>query len=306
MNHDYATFLGGIRSQRPPGAIPDNLPIVLRSATYGQVSRGRFKPSWSQRIVMVKWVSRGQAAMRMAGRRLVFGPGEMAVYLPTIPHEFWSLTNPTEMCWMTLDGPLCEQFVVLLGLRPGVYPFGPAPVQRIVEMIKSLGDQTLKGRRNSSLMAISTLYEVVSRVPQPAIASVVQEVQHIVREGMADPSLCVKGIAAQLDLHRSTLSRLYRQHTGTTIMEAITQTRLREAELLLTNANVRIKDVARKCGFTDISYFSRWMRKHTSRTPGRMRASASALGLPGPQSKDLNGDGSAAVDDATVLSDVVE
>ena len=77
---------------------------------------------------MIKWVVAGEAAIRIAGRRISFGPREVAVYTPTIPHEFWAVSPVTEMCWFTVDGPLSEQFVTMLGLRPGVFPFGPAPV----------------------------------------------------------------------------------------------------------------------------------------------------------------------------------
>lgn len=273
MAEAMAEFIGGTWAERPRGPVPDNLPVVLRSATLGKISRGRFRPSWSQRYVMVKWVTSGQAAIRVSGRRVLFGPAQMAVYLPTVPHEFWTITHPTEMCWFTLDGALCEQFGVMLGLRAGVYSYGPPPLRQIKQMVESLQDQSLTGRRRSSQLAISLLYEVVSHIPQPPAAPVVQQVQHLIREGLADPELCAKRIAAALKYNRSALSRIFHKHTGTTIMHCITRARLQEANLLLTQTSDPIAEIARKCGFCDRSYFTRWIRKHTSHLPTEIRGS---------------------------------
>jgi AraC-like DNA-binding protein len=267
-----ATFLTGARAERTPGPAPDNLPVVLRSASHGTIARGRFRPPWSQRLVMAKWVLDGQAAMRIAGRKIPVGPGQVAVYFPTLPHEFWAVSPTTDMCWYTIDGPLSEPFATLLGLRPGVYAYGPPPpVPQVQAMIASLHDQSPDGRRQSALLAIAALHDLARHVPPPPAVSVVQQVRHLIREGLADPDLCAKGIAAQLGYNRSSLSLAFHRHTGMTIMDYITQTRLQEAELLLSQTADRVGDVARKCGFRDVSYFTRWVRKHTSHLPSQLR-----------------------------------
>jgi AraC-like DNA-binding protein len=260
-----------VRAERARGELPDTLPVVLRSAVHAHVSKGRFRPPWSKRIVLVKWVISGQAAIRINGRRIPFGPGDVAIYVPTLPHEFWNTEPVSEMCWFSCDGPLAEQFVHLLGLRPGVFQYGPAPVEQLNELIDSLKDQTLDGRRQSSLLVIRMLYDVVKKLPVPQITSIVRQVRHQILEGLADADLSAKGIAQQLNYNRGSLSRMFHRHTGITIMDCITQTRLQEAELLLAQTDDRIADVARKCGFRDVSYFSRWIKKHTGRSPHELR-----------------------------------
>jgi AraC-like DNA-binding protein len=254
--------------------VPDSLPVVLRSAVHVQVSRGRFRPPWSKRIVLIKWVISGEAAIRVAGRRLSFVPGDVAVYLPTQPHEFWAVAPVSEMCWFSTDGPLAEQFAHLLGLRPGVYQYGPAPVSRIDEMIDSLKDQSLAGRRQSSELALRMQYDVVKHMPPTQTVSVVRQVRHLIQEGLADADLSAKGIAAKLHYNRGSLSRMFHRHTGMTIMDCITQTRLQQAELLLLQTDDRIGDIARKCGFRDVSYFTRWIKKHVGRVPHVLRDQA--------------------------------
>ena len=48
----------------------------------------------------------------------------------------------------------------------------------------------------------------------------------------------------KLNYNRGTLSRMFHRHTGVTIMDCITQTRLQEAEMLLSQTDDRIADIA--------------------------------------------------------------
>lgn len=284
MSETIAQPVSGMRAERTRGDLPDSLPVVLRSAVHVEVSRGRFRPPWSKRIVLIKWIISGEAAIRVAGRRLSFGPGDVAVYLPSQPHEFWAVAPVSEMCWFSTDGPLAEQFAHLLGLRAGVYSYGAPPVSKIDEMIDSLRDQSLAGRRKSSELALHMQYDVVKRMPPPQTISVVRQVRHMIQEGLADPDLSAKGIASALHYNRGSLSRMFHRHTGMTIMDCITQTRLQQAELLLLQTDDRVSDIARKCGFRDVSYFTRWVKKHVGRVPHVLR-DQSAWGVARGQAK---------------------
>jgi AraC-like DNA-binding protein len=276
MAVEWVQRIGGVRAQRSRHEWSDIFPVVLRSAIHARVTTGRFRQPWSERLVLIKWVIDGQAAIGVSGRRLTFGPGDVAIYSPTQPHQFWSLQEGTEMCWFSVDGPLAEQFVHLLGLRAGVHPYGPAPVDRVEELIRSFDDQSLDGCRQSSQLAIRFLYDIAAKLPQPQTVSIVRQVRHIVREGLADPQLSAARIASRLNYNRGALSRMFRKHSGMTIMECITQTRLQEAEMLLAHTSERIGDVARKCGFEDMSYFTRWIKKHTGKLPRDVRAATDA------------------------------
>ncbi len=262
----------GVQAERVRGAPEDSIPVVLRSAVHNHVCRGRFRQPWSKRLVLIKWVISGEAAFRVRGRRMPFGPGEVAIYMPSVPHEFWAVAPVSEMCWFSTDGPLSEQFAHMLGLRPGVYAYGgDPPAGKIEELIESLRDQTRAGRLRSSEMAIALQYEVVSRLPRQPLSTLSQQVRHLVQEGLGDPNLSAKEIAGKLKYNRSSLSRTFHRDTGMTIMDCITQTRLQEAALLLQQTDDRIGDIAKKCGFHDAGYFSLWIKKHVGKTPHELR-----------------------------------
>ncbi len=268
-----AQRLGGTVAERPHDQPPRAVPVALRTAQHVHVSAGRFGPPWSKRIVLAKWVIEGEAAIGVRGFRHTFRPGDVAIYVPTIPHAFWAVAPRNEMCWFSIDGPLAEPFAMHLELRAGVYPYGPAPVDQILEMADSLKDLTLQGRRRSSLLAMTLLHEIANRARTVEVPEAVRQVQHIIEQEFADTDLSTESLASRFAYHRGSLSRLFHRHTGVTIIDYITQVRLQEARALLLHSGDKISEVARKCGFREASYFCRWVRKHTNVSPKDLRNS---------------------------------
>lgn len=269
-----ARRLEGRKAERPRHEPPIALPLSLRSAQHAWIAPGRFGQPWSRRIIMAKWVVTGEAAMEVRGKRFHFGPGDVAIYTPDIPHAFWAVDGHNEMCWFTTDGPLAEPFARHLDLQPGVFPFGPAPVQQIAEMMDSLDDPTTPGRRRSSLLAVALMYDIADRVGFAGLPPVVRQVQHIIEAEFANPDLSTEGIAVRVTYHRGSLSRLFHQHTGVTIIDYMTKVRLQEAKLRLDQTTDKIAEVGRRCGFRDPTYFCRWVRKHTGQSPKQFRGHA--------------------------------
>jgi AraC-like DNA-binding protein len=258
--------VGRTRAPAPPG-----VPVALRSATRQRVTHGRFAPA-NRPITMVKWVLTGEAAIGVEGRRLKFGPGDVAVYVPSIPHQFWVLSEQAEMCWFTVDGPLNEEFVLGLELHPGVYSYGgPPPLEQIEQMMESLRDFTIDGQRRGSLLAIQSLYEIANRIRNAPIPSVVRQAQQIIHADFQDPDLSVDRIADQLNYHRGSLSRAFHKYAGVTIIDYVSQVRLQHARMLLMNTEQRIADIAMRCGFRESNYFCRWISRHTGLPPSKLR-----------------------------------
>ena len=269
-----AKRLTGMWAERRRDQPPVGVLVALRTVHQATIARGRFGPSWSQRLVMAKWVLSGSAVMEVAGRRLSFGPGQVAIYLPTIPHRFWAVDAVNEFCWFTSDGPFAEPLLLELGLRPGIYTAPPPPTERLREMAASLADHSLEGRRRSSLLAISEWYRLADVIRAPTPMALVGQVRHLIAQEFANPNLSVAGIAKRLGYHRASLSRLFQQQTGETVIAHLTQVRLREARALLAHSNEQVAEVGRQCGFSQSAYFCRWFRKHAGTSPGALRSNA--------------------------------
>jgi len=93
-------------------------------------------------------------------------------------------------------------------------------------------------------------------------------VQHIVdyiQQSYMLP-LTVEGLAAQVGLDRSYLSRLFKQRTGTTLRDHLQYVRIHQAKQLLAQG-YSVKESAYRCGFRDDKRFHKVFLQHEGITP---------------------------------------
>ena len=266
-----ARRVSGLVAERQRDQYPGGLLVALRSVQRSTITAGRFGPSWSQRLVLAKWVTSGAAAIEVDGKRIRFGPGQVAIYLPTDPHRFWALEGTNRFCWFSTDGPSAEQLVRELGLRTGVYA-APPPTRRVIAaMARSLEDRSLTGRRTSSILAITEWYRIASDIGAQPHHSLVDQARFIIDQEFADPELTAAGIARRLGCHRGTLSRLFHDAMKQTLVGYLGDVRCREAQCLLTTSMASLPVIAAQCGIRDAAYFCRWIKKRTGSTAGHLR-----------------------------------
>jgi AraC-like DNA-binding protein len=89
-----------------------------------------------------------------------------------------------------------------------------------------------------------------------------------------DEKISVDRAARLVGVSRPQLTRLFRQATGTSLVEYLTKVRLSHAARLLRESNDPIADIAMRVGFEDPSYFDRRFRAFFGATPLRYRAAA--------------------------------
>lgn len=82
-------------------------------------------------------------------------------------------------------------------------------------------------------------------------------------------NLSLDEIAAAVGVSKFHLSREFKRSTGHTLMNTVMLLRLYEARELIEKGG-RISDVARRCGFSNLSYFSRSFRKHFCILPSQI------------------------------------
>ena len=77
--------------------------------------------------------------------------------------------------------------------------------------------------------------------------------------------------AKNIGLSESYLSRIFKEKTGITFVEALKHHRIKTAKTLLPDPSLRIDEIAHMCGFRDSGYFCRVFKKFTGMTPGAYR-----------------------------------
>lgn len=84
--------------------------------------------------------------------------------------------------------------------------------------------------------------------------------------------LSLDSFADVFGTYPARLSQIFKQATGMTFIDYLTQYRLTQAKELLTQTDLRINDIADKVGYQP-SYFIRLFKKYTGVTPGQFRDS---------------------------------
>ena len=98
----------------------------------------------------------------------------------------------------------------------------------------------------------------------------VQKVMNYVNLNVSEP-LTLKNLAAMCFISPSYLSALFKQETGTTLIDYINTQRVNRAAQLLVQNNHTIAAVAEEVGILDVNYFTKIFKKTLGVTPTRYR-----------------------------------
>lgn len=100
----------------------------------------------------------------------------------------------------------------------------------------------------------------------------IQQVYQTIQTRYQD-DVSTRQIAAQLAMTETSFCRFFKQATGKTLKQALTEVRIQKASLLLTGSDLPISSVASHSGFNNISLFNRAFKALTNNTPQQYRRS---------------------------------
>ncbi|MDR6879448.1 helix-turn-helix domain-containing protein [Bacillus sp. 3255] len=86
-----------------------------------------------------------------------------------------------------------------------------------------------------------------------------------------DKEVSLGGIADQLQLDPSYVSRMFRQEISITFMDYVIYLRLEKAKELLKMSDLTVKDIGAAVGYANQRSFNRIFKKHEGMTPGEFR-----------------------------------
>lgn len=131
--------------------------------------------------------------------------------------------------------------------------------QDIAVYVKSLSDNII-GHLN-----------VVRHSPE---YDVMDEVKRYINASLHD-QLSLQSIAERFYIHPNYLSRRFKERFGENFVNYLTGERVRKAEQLLRETELKIQQIAELVGFQDAAYFSSVFRKATGMTPVQCRTQTS-------------------------------
>jgi len=118
----------------------------------------------------------------------------------------------------------------------------------------------------------NTIFEVQVSEQDKRTQNVVDKVQAHIKKNIGDADkITLQRLAELVHFNQSYLSRLFRQVTGTTLTEYISESRVKKAKELLAVNDIKIKDIAEAVGFVSPTNFARFFKRYAGITPQEYR-----------------------------------
>lgn len=150
--------------------------------------------------------------------------------------------------------------------------------EEILEVINKLV-ALLNSENVNPLQAIGCVYEILGLLHQycRSSRSEVSDADYKFRpiieyiDNNYTEQISVKDICARFGYNETYLCRRFKAMTGITVVHYIQILRMEKAQKFLKESDESIGNIAWRCGFTDVSYFSNCFKKHFGITPTDFR-----------------------------------
>jgi AraC-like DNA-binding protein/mannose-6-phosphate isomerase-like protein (cupin superfamily) len=212
-----------------------------------------------------------------AGQPIAADPGDCYIMPPGVPHD-----QRCRGAWRTRC-VLYDGGEDLLPIAPRLLPLADDQLARrwfcdLIEIAATgnaeVGDALLVALL-TRLGAREHHVRHAEAMPAPLAAALAFLERHF------DQALADEDVARAAGVSVSHCGALFRAHVGCGPLRHLQRLRLERAARALRNPYLPVSEVAKRCGYADLNYFTRHFRRHFGQPPGRWRRAARSAD-PGP------------------------
>lgn len=98
---------------------------------------------------------------------------------------------------------------------------------------------------------------------------VMQACQYVIEH--IDEEISLVTISETLSISKNYFCSLFKKETGENFLSFVTRMKMRRAQFLLREENLRVYEVCDLLGYTDTTYFTRLFKKYTNMTPNEYK-----------------------------------
>ncbi len=233
---------------------------------YGPATRSHF---------LIMLVTEGEAELYIENEKRRFGKGEILISFPGVSVHYRALCD-WSCKWVGVGSADLGMFLSRLGVTPRDPVVSCREAERFEKVLDAILAMPLSPYPSQGMRLMRYLCELIeilssereSKLDPPTIRS--NEILRYIAAHYTE-DIRVSEIAAQYHLDRSYLERSFKRETGRSMREVIVGFRIRRAQSLLRETSYSIEEVAKRAGFRDRLYFSRFFHKKFGMTPTAYR-----------------------------------
>ena len=110
-----------------------------------------------------------------------------------------------------------------------------------------------------------------------------QLIKTVRRRLRSDEEVTVEAVTKELGYTRQYVSGRFHRVTGRLLSHFLKEKRLEKAARLLKGGNMRVSQIARRCGFDSENYFRQQFRERFGMSPRQFRANGTLRALTAPK-----------------------
>ena len=240
---------------------------ILSAGTYQMLTRPLL-PTWRPKG-RVDWqliyIAAGEAHFFFDGKEVIVPAGNMVLYQPKQQQKYHYLGKDRTQVWFVhFTGREVRSILKHFEIPLDGYILHTGISRDYEDLFRKMRDELVKCSWGYEEMLVCLFRELLLTMHRRMTESM-PEISGFIQEEMSRAS--IEQYAASRSMSTSWFSRSFRNATGTSPMQYILETRIRNAQTLLETTDDSITNIAAIVGYDNPMYFSRLFRKAKGVSP---------------------------------------
>lgn len=259
-------------------------PLTINMICYNHLQEPVFRTQSSD-IDFYQWIYciDGQGEVIIKGRKTILSPGKLVLIFPNEEHSYHAITEEWHVHIIGFSGNCCAEVLQTFKMyESGIYHSNDEELfgRYLSQMLDVYNARDEAGHIDMKkvstlcydfLLELSFAVEYVSSTIAVTENVAIREIINYMEEHYREP-ITLDDLARQVNLSRSYVSEIFKKEIQTTVIQYLTMIRLSRARvMLIEHPEMKIREVASKCGFENPSYFGEVFKKETGMTPVEYR-----------------------------------
>ncbi|MEG6612317.1 AraC family transcriptional regulator [Pseudoclostridium thermosuccinogenes] len=223
---------------------------------------------------------KGSGMLKIDGGEHLISENTGFFFYPRIPHEYYPLEEPWETHWLTFNGYAVHELMELLKLTDWEV-FSLSDIQAVENLMEGIyvslqSSKAVKGFETSVLL-YKFLIEVKNHIDPvnstnkyPKYNQLQPVISYMEQNYSKDITL--KELSELIDITPYHLCRIFKQTFNMRPFTYLTRLRVQKAkEMMLESVHEPIREIGKRAGYNDASYFCSIFKEHEGLTPSEFR-----------------------------------